>query len=207
LGLKNYLDAETSFKKALDLISQAGSSGAQSANSDTQSPSPSPQATSVDPQVVAAAHAGLGEVYARTRMVDEANASVAAAVKGDPAHAANYLRNLAVIYFQEKMISAQIDAADEAIKANPKDALLYFIKAQGLSLNAPIDPATNKIKLSAECLVAFRDYLGLAPTGEYAAQVNTILENADSENTGPPNAESSTTPPSPPAATDSPAQK
>ena len=156
MGLKNYLDAETSFKKAIDLTSQA-------ANTITQASNPDPQATSIDPQLVAAADAGLGEVYARTRMVDEANASVAAAVKADPAHAAMYLRNLALIYFQEKNISAQIDAADEAIKANPKDAFLYFVKAQGLAVNAPIDPATNKIKLSAECLVAFREYWAWLP--------------------------------------------
>lgn len=187
LGLKNYLDAETSFKKALDLISQATNPSPQTASPDPEAANTSPQATSIDPQLAAAAHAGLGEVYARTRMVDEANASVAAAVKADPAHAADYLRNLAVIFFQAGNISAQIDAADEAIKANPRDAVLYFIKAQGLSVDAPIDPDTNKVKLSPECMVAFREYLGLAPTGEYAAQVNTILENADPENPAPPN--------------------
>jgi tetratricopeptide (TPR) repeat protein len=176
LGLKNYLDAETSFKKALDLISQAG-------NPSPQAPSPDRQGANNAPELVGAANAGLGEVYARTRMVDEANASIAAAIKADPAHAATYLRNLAVIFFQEKNVSAQIDAADEAIKANPQDAVLYFIKAQGLTVDAPIDPNTNKIKLSPECLVAFREYLGLAPTGEYAAQVTTILQNADLENT------------------------
>ena len=177
LGLKNYLDAEISFKKALDLTSQSANPSPQTAN-------PDPQAGSL---AAAAAHAGLGEVYARTRMVDEANASIAAAVKADPAHAATYLRNLAVIFFQEKNIPAQIDAAEDAIKANPQDSILYFIKAQGLALNAPIDPDTNKIKLSAECLVAFREYLGLAPTGEYSAQVTTILQNADLENTAPQN--------------------
>ena len=187
LGLKNYLDAETSFKKALDLISQATNPSPQAANPSPQSTNPDPQDRNIDPQLAAAAHAGLGEVYARTRMVDEANASVAAAVKADPANAAVYLSNLAVIFFQEKNISAQIDAADAAIKANPRDAVLYFIKAQGLSVDAPIDPDTNKVKLSPECMVAFREYLGLAPTGEYAAQVNTILENADPENPAPPN--------------------
>ncbi|HKN21056.1 MAG TPA: carboxypeptidase regulatory-like domain-containing protein [Terracidiphilus sp.] len=218
LGLKNYLDAETSFKKALDLISQAANPSPQAASPDPQATNPSPQATNIDPQLVAAALAGLGEVYARTRMVDEANASVAAAVKADPAHAATYLRNLAVIFFQEKNISAQIDAAEEAIKANPKDAVLYFIKADGLAVDAPTDPATNKIKLSAECLVAFREYLGLAPTGEYAAQVNSILQNADLENAGPQNANPQNTgngtgaasPPAatnPPAATSQPTQK
>jgi len=178
LGLKNYLDAETSFKKAVDLTSQAASPGPQATN-------PGPQASSLDPQLAAAADAGLGEVYARTRMIDEANDSVAAAVKADPAHAAAYLRNLAVIFFQEKNASAQIDAADDAINANPKDAVLYFIKAQGLEVDSPIDPDTNKIKLSPECVVAFREYLGLAPTGEYAAQVTTILQNADLGTTSP----------------------
>ena len=175
LGLKNYLDAETSFKKAVDLTSQAGITG--------------PQAANVDSQLRGAANAGLGEVYARTRMVDEADASVAAAIKADPAHAAAYLRNLAVIYFQVGNISAQIDAADEAIKANPQDAVLYFIEAQGLSVNAPFDPDTNKLKLSPECVAAFRQYLVLAPTGQYAARVTAILQNAAGDTAANPSAE------------------
>jgi tetratricopeptide (TPR) repeat protein len=186
VGLKNYIDAETSFKKAVDLTSQAGNPGPQATNIDPQDVN-GPQAANIDPQIAGAAKAGLAEVYARTRMVDEANASVAAAVKADPAHRATYLRNLAVIFFQEGNALAQIDAADEAIKANPQDAVLYFIKAQGLTVDAPIDPDTNKIKLSPECLVAFREYLGLAPTGEYAAQVTAILQNADPQITGPQN--------------------
>ena len=134
-------------------------------NLDAQAADASPRANNIDPQLAAAANAGLGEVYARTRMVDEADASVAAAVKADPAHAAAYLRNLAVIFFQEKNIWAQIDAADEAIKANPQDAVLYFIKAQGLAVDAPVDPDTNKLKLSPECVAAFREYLGWLPPG------------------------------------------
>ena len=45
LGLKNYLDAETSFKKALDLISQASRKrpSPQPANSDPQAANPSPR--------------------------------------------------------------------------------------------------------------------------------------------------------------------
>jgi tetratricopeptide (TPR) repeat protein len=222
LGLKNYLDAETSFKKALDLTSQvanpspqvatsnpqtattspqAGSIGEELANIDPLAADPNAQGANTDPLVVAAVDAGLGEVYARTRMVDEANASIAAAVKADPAHASIYLRNLAIIFFQEKNVPAQIDAAEDAIKANPKDAVLYFIKAQGLSVDAPIDPDTNKIKLSPECVVAFREYLGLAPTGEYATQVASILQNADPQNT-----QSDPGAATPPVATNPPAQ-
>jgi len=206
LGLKNYLDAETSFKKALDLIWQAANTSPQATDPSPQAASPDPQGANIAPQLAAAANAGLAEVYARTRMVDEANASIAAAVKADPAHAATYLRNLAVIFFQEKNIPAQIDAADEAIKANPQDAVLYFIKAQGLAVDAPIDPNTNKIKLSPVCVVAFREYLGLAPTGEYAAQVASILQNADNESTSPQSTGIDTGAATSPAATDSPAQ-
>jgi tetratricopeptide (TPR) repeat protein len=211
LGLKNYLDAETSFKKALDLISQAGNPVPQAENTDPQVANSDPHASNFAAQLAAAANAGLGEVYARTRMVDEANASIAEAVKADPAHAATYLSNLAVIFFQEKNVLAQIDAADEAIKANPQDAVLYFIKAQGLAVDAPIDPNTNKIKLSPECVVAFREYLGLAPAGEYAAQVTSILQNADFESTGPQSTSSQSTgndtgTPTPPAATNPPTQ-
>ncbi len=192
LGLKNYLDAETSFKKAVDLTAQAANPSPQApniapqaANTGPQAANPGPQAASIDPQLAAAAQAGLGEVYARTRMVDEADASFAAAAKADPAHAATYLRNLAVIFFQEKNTWAQVDAAGEAIKANPQDPLLYFIKAQGLAIDAPLDPDTNKLKLSPECVAAFQKYLELAPTGDYAAQVTTILESAGLENADP----------------------
>jgi tetratricopeptide (TPR) repeat protein len=227
VGLKNYLDAETSFKKAVDLTSQAGSPGPQAADSSPQAANPSPQAANIDPQLRGAANAGLGEVYARTRMVDEANASIAAAIKADPAYAATYLRNLAVIFFQQKNVLAQIDAADEAIKANPNDAVLYFIKAQGLAVDARIDPDTNKIKLSPESAAAFRKYLELAPTGDYAAQATSILQDAgllnpDAQNAAPQNAVPQSTPPqnpapqntnnntgaaSPPAGTNPPVQK
>ncbi len=167
VGTKDFLDAETSFKKALDLASKA------------QAPRP---------LLVGAAEAGLGEVYARTLMVDEANAAFNAAAKADPANAAKYLRNQAVIFFEEKNSEAQIDAADEALKADSNDALLYFIKAQGMAMNAPVDPDSNKIVLSPDCLAAFRKYLELAPSGQHAADVKAILQKAATQtsSTSPP---------------------
>ncbi len=154
---ENYLDAETNFKKALDLESKAET----------------PQ-----PQIMAAAQSGLGEVYARTLMVDEANAAFDAAAKADPANAVLYLRNQAIIFFQEKNAPAQIDAADMAIKADLKDALLYYIKAQGLAQNATVDPNTNRLLLPKGCAAAFRKYLELAPDGPHAAEVTAILLRA-----------------------------
>ena len=154
-ALKNYLDAETHFKKALDLALKEDS----------------PR-----PEVIAAAQAGLGEVYALTLMVDDANSAFAAAAKADPSNASRYLRNQAIIFYNARNFPAQIDAADTAIKADPNQAVLYFIKAQGLAEDARVDPETDKLILPPGCADAYRKYLELAPTGPHAAQVTAFLQ-------------------------------
>ncbi len=110
-GLKKYDDAITSYKKAVDL--------------ETAAKKPRTQ-------VIGLADAGLGEVYARTGKVPEANAAYDAAAKADPANAALNLRNEAIIFFQQNNSAAQVAAADEAIKVDPNQAILYYIKGQGL---------------------------------------------------------------------------
>jgi len=125
------------------------------------------------------ANSGLGEVYARTLMVDEANAAFDAAAKAYPAMAATYLTNQAIIFFEEKNVPAQLDAADEAIKADPNQAILYYIKAEGLAEEATVDPKTNKTLLPADCAAAYRKYLELAPNGQFAAEVTGILQRAE----------------------------
>lgn len=159
-GLKNYLDAESSYKKAIDLESKA------------ERP---------EPQVMGAADAGLGEVYARTLMVDDANAAFDAAAKADPSNAAIYLRNQALIFFEERNFPAQVDAADLGLKADPNQAILYYIKAAGLAENATFDPDTNKLVLPPGCAAAFRKYLELAPNGPHANDVTAILQRAGEE--------------------------
>jgi tetratricopeptide (TPR) repeat protein len=156
-GLRNYLDAELNFKKALYLALK-------------EDP---PR-----PEVVAAAQAGLGDVYARTLMVDDANAAFDAAAKADPANAAKYLRSQAIAFFNARNFDAQVDAADIAIKADPDQAILYYIKADGLSANARLDPETNKLVLPAGCADAYRKYLELDPSGPYAANASSILDRA-----------------------------
>ena len=79
IGLNELEDAEKNYKKALDI-----------ANSVLP-----PQ-----PLLIAAADAGLGDVYAYSLMVDEANAAFDAAAKADPTNAAIYLRNETVIFFR-----------------------------------------------------------------------------------------------------------
>lgn len=156
-GLKNYLDAETHYKKALDLALKANPAR---------------------PKVLGAAYAGLGEVYARTLMVDDANAAFNAAARADPSDAAAYFRNQAVIFYQEKNFPAQVDAAETAIKADPSQATLYYILAEGLAQNATVDLDTNKIVFPPGCIAAFHKYLELAPTGPFAANAIEFLQKA-----------------------------
>lgn len=159
-GLKKYDDATVSYKKALDLetVSKKPRGG-----------------------VIAQAQSGLGEIYARTGKVPEANAAFDAAAKADPANAALYLRNQAIIFFQEGNLQAQVAAADDAIKSdpNPNDpnlAIDYYIKGQGLIQNATVDPKNPaKIILPPDCAAAYQKYLDLAPNGQFAQEVTGIL--------------------------------
>ncbi len=156
-GLKKYDDALVSYKKALDM--------------DLASKKP-------NPAIQGMANAGMGEAYARTGKVAEANAAYDAAVKANPAQGSFYLRNEAVIFFQQGNQDAQVAAADEAIKLDPNDALLYYLKGQGLVSKATIDPKTNRIVLPPDCAEAYQKYLELAPTGPYAADAKGILDQA-----------------------------
>ena len=157
LGLKKYDDSETNYRKALAL--------------ETNSKKPKPE-------VIGVADAGLGEVYARQGKVTEANAGFDAAAKADPTRAAFHLRNEAVIFFQEKNADAQVAAANEALAIDPNQAILYYIKGQGLIQQATVDPKTNRIVLPPDCTEAYQRYLALAPTGPYAAEVKGILDQA-----------------------------
>ena len=160
-GLKHYDDAITSYKKAIDL---------ETASKKPRMP------------VIGQAQSGLGECYARTGKVPEANAAFDAAAKADPANAQLYLKNQAIIFFQEGNATAQAAAADDAIKSdpNPNDpnlALLYYIKGQGLIMNATVDAKGHYI-LPPDCTAAYKKYLELAPKGQFATDVAGILQQA-----------------------------
>lgn len=156
-GLKQYDSAITNYKKAIDLENAA-------------------KKPRMD--MVGYADAGLGEVYARTGKVPDANAAYDASAKADPTRGALYLHNEAIIFFQQGNAAAQVAAANEAIAANPNDALAYYIKGQGLISNATIDPKTQRIVLPDDCTAAYQKYLELAPTGQFANEVAGILQQA-----------------------------
>jgi tetratricopeptide (TPR) repeat protein len=157
LGLKKYDEAETAFKKALDL----------------ESTSKKPR-----PEIQGLANSGLGEIYARNNKVDEAAAAYDAAVKLDPTKAGFYYKNEAVIYSQVGNGDAQAAAAEKAITANPNDPLPYYLKGQALIAKASVDPKTQRIVLPPGCGEAYAKYLELDPSGPYSADVKGILDSA-----------------------------
>jgi tetratricopeptide (TPR) repeat protein len=157
MGLKKYDDAEASFKKALEL--------------DAASKKPRPD-------IQGLANAGLGEIYARTGKVDQANEAYDAAVKADPTKAGFYYKNEAVIFSQAGNTDAQGTAADKAIQANPNDPVPYYLKGQSLIAKATVDPKTQRIVLPPGCGEAYQKYLELDPNGPYSADVKGILDSA-----------------------------
>lgn len=156
-GLKKTDDAIASYKKAIALESAAKKPRGE---------------------VIGQAEAGLGEIYARTGKVDEANTAYDAAAKDDPGRAAIYLKNETIIYYQTGNTAAQAAAADKAIALSPDDSILYYLKGNALVGNAQIDPKTQRIVLPEACKAAYQKYLELAPNGPFANEVAGILQQA-----------------------------
>jgi tetratricopeptide (TPR) repeat protein len=157
IGLKKYDEAEATYKKTLALEAES-----KKPNLDVQG----------------LANSGLGEIYARTGKTPEAIAAYDAAAKANPTRAGFYLKNEAVIFFQTNNSDAQVVAADKAIAVDPTQAILYYLKGQGLIGKSTIDPKTQRIVLPQDCADAYQMYLQLAPTGLYAAEVQGILQQA-----------------------------
>jgi tetratricopeptide (TPR) repeat protein len=160
VGLKKYDEAIPNLKKALDL-----------------------EANSKKPNIAVQGltNSELGEIYARQGKVPEANAAFDEAAKTNPTQAAFYFRNEAVIFFQINNADAQVAAANEALKVDPNQPVLYYIIGQGLVQKATIDPKTQRIVLPPGCAEAYQKYLDLAPTGPYAADAKGILDQAGSK--------------------------
>jgi len=155
--MAKYAQAEATYKKVLDL--------------EAASKKPNPQAQG-------AANSGLGEIYARSGKIPEATAAYDAAAKINTSQAALYYKNEAVIFYQTGNSDAQVAAADEAIKVDPKNPLLYYLKGQGLVQAATVDAKTGKYNLPPGCAEAYQMYLQLAPTGQFAGEVKNILAQA-----------------------------
>jgi tetratricopeptide (TPR) repeat protein len=159
IGLKKNDDAVTSFKKSLELSAAA------------KKPSP---------ETIAAAHAGMGEAYARSNKPQDAASEYDLAAKANPPKAATYLTNEAAIFSNIGNSEAQGAAADKAIAADPNNPLPYYLKGQALIAKATVDAAGTYV-LPPGCEEAYNKYLALAPTGQFANDVKAILAQSQTK--------------------------
>jgi tetratricopeptide (TPR) repeat protein len=160
-GLKKWDDAASSFKKAIDL----GSDAKKKAN----------------PELIGGAHAALGEVLARDNKPADAAAEYDLAAKANPTKTAFYYSNEAVVFSQVGNNDAQGTAADKAITADPKSPLPYYLKGQALISKATVDAKTQAIVLPPGCAEAYEKYLDLAPDGQFANDVKGILAQSQTK--------------------------
>ena len=153
-GLKQWDDATTSLKKALDL--------------DATSKHP-------NPEIEAADNNALGEVYADSNKIPNATASYDAAAKLQPANAAIYYTNETIVLSRTGQTDATIAAADKAIAADPNKPIPYYLKGQALIQKATVDPKTQKIVAPPGTAEAYNKYLELAPNGPMAPVARSVL--------------------------------
>ena len=132
----------------------------------------------VNPILSGAAENDLGNAYAQAGKPELSAAAFDAAVKAQPADAAQYYGNEAIVLYKAGATDQAATAADKAIAADPTKALPYFIKGQSLVQKATVDPKTQKIVLPPGCADAYRKFLELDPNNPMAADATGILQSA-----------------------------
>lgn len=186
LGLKKYGPAEASFKTVLgldpDTPTQAG--GLYDTNRFGAAAAPSVTLSSDavkserTPEVQGIAWSNLGEIYIHANKPADAQSAFDRAARIDPKNAALYRNNETILFFQAGDGAAQVDAADKAIALDPTHARLYYFRAQGLLNQATVDPTSHKVVLPPGCAEAYRKYLEMRPSGQFANDAKTILAAA-----------------------------
>ncbi|MGD0097827.1 MAG: tetratricopeptide repeat protein [Terracidiphilus sp.] len=196
IGLKKYAEAEHSFAVAVGTAAASPNTSSTSgmnkrpdilvdpASANSSTPTVNPFGATVtgvgtrSPDFLAVAYSNLGEIYARTGRISDAQAAFDAAVKYSPSQAVLFRRNEAIFFFQAGKEDAQLDAAQKAIALDPGQAIFYYFKGQALVSKATVDPATQKIILPPECAEALIKYMQLEPNGQFVADARNILSSA-----------------------------
>lgn len=156
LGEKKFNDAIASLTKAISL--------------DQASKKPNLEVAGIAGNV-------LGEAYGDAGEYQKSDAAYAAAAQADPKNAAMYYLNEAIVMNRNGQNDLTVKAADAAIAANPKGPIPYYLKGQALIQKATVDPKTQKIIAPAGCVEAYKKYLELAPNGEFANDVKSVLQS------------------------------
>ena len=110
-------------------------------------------------------HTNLGNVYVKKGMIAEAQVEFDQAVKADPAHADINYYNMGVVMMNAGKYEEAATAFKNSVDANPNYAPAHYQYAMCL---------VNKTQY-AEAVAEMETYLKLAPTGEYAPLVKSML--------------------------------
>ena len=151
---KSYSDSIDAYKKAADLYTSAAK------------PNPDVQAT---------VYNELGNVYAKTGDTTDAATAYDKAISIQPQNKGMFYANEAAVLFNAHQDAAALDAANNAIAADPSRPNPYFIKGQELLAKATVDQKTGKIVPPPGCVDSYQKYLELAPDGPQAASVKETL--------------------------------
>jgi len=155
VGLKKYDEAEATYKKVLELETNGRRAGPSSGRGNS----------------------GLGEIYARTGKIPEANAAYDAAAKANPAGAGTYLTNEAAIFSNLGTATPRWPPRTRPSRLIRPSRCPTTSRVRVSSRRPPSMP--NREDDSAPgCAEAYLKYLELAPTGLYAADVKAILAEA-----------------------------
>jgi len=154
IAAKKYSDAIPNLQKAEDL---------------------SKAATKPNVEVEAAALADLGEAYANSKQMPQAAQAYDQAAKIDPGGAYTYYSNESILQLRLGNIDEAATAANNAITADPKKPMAYYLKGQALIQKAGADSA-GKVTVPPGCVEAYQKYLELAPEGDHADEVSQILQ-------------------------------
>jgi len=189
LAQKKYPEAESSFNAALSGGDTAKGGAAAPSGSfytadgrtaghtagGTMTPPSNPKSK---PEIEGISWSDLGEIYIHTNRIPEAQAAYDKAASANPTQAGLYYGNEAVFLFQAGNATAQLDAANKAIAADPTRPRNYYFKAQALTTQAQVDPKTQKLILPPGCLEAYQKYLELDPNGQFAPDTKAIIAAA-----------------------------
>lgn len=121
-------------------------------------------------------HNGLGNTFAETGKIPEAEAEFQKSATLDPAGASKAYYNLGAIMYNSGKMDAAVDAFKKATQADPKMAAAYFLEGQALMGKATLDPKTQKVVPAPGTVEAYQTYLQLDPSGPYADQAHQLLE-------------------------------
>ena len=153
---QKYMDAATSYQKAIDL---------------------DPTAKKPNPEALGVYYQNKGKALGRAGKLEDAAAAYDASAKAAPTAAASAYYNESAELFNQGKTQEAGAAASKAIVADPKRAEPYYIRAQANVGKATVDPKTNKFILPPGCLEDYQMYLELAPDGKFSAEVKDLLTN------------------------------